>query len=398
MKDFIQPLEEKAAWVGERITASRAAQSETTLQKGRGLNYIWLGVTVLLVLVGIVMVYSASSRLAAERYHNSFYFAQKQAAFALFGFFALMLFRYIPYQVYQRWVYWAMGASLLSLILVLIPGIGSRVGGASRWFRLGGVSFQPAEFSKLVLVIFLAYSMTKKQAVMKTLSQGYLFHVGAVLIFMALVLAEPDLGMAISILLLTGVLLFVGGVRLRHLLLSLVPLIPLAYFLVWRVPYRRLRVLSYLNPWGDPLGSGFHLIHSFYAFGAGGLAGQGLGESHQKLFYLPEPHTDFIFSILGEELGFLGVSIVAALFLFFMIRCLLLALRKKDLFGIYLTVGITVMIVLQAFINMLVVMGLLPTKGLTLPFISYGGTSLLLNLICVGILMNISAQSQEESP
>ena len=394
----MNPLEEKTAWVGERITASRAAQSETTLQKGRGLDYIWLGVTVLLVLVGIVMVYSASSRLAAERYHNSFYFAQKQAAFALFGFFAMMLFRYIPYQVYQRWVYWAMGASLLSLILVLIPGIGSRVGGASRWFRLGGVSFQPAEFSKLVLVIFLAYSMTKKQAVMKTLSQGYLFHVGAVLIFTALVLAEPDLGMAISILLLTGVLLFVGGVRLRHLLFSLLPLIPLVYFLVWRVPYRRLRVLSYLNPWGDPLGSGFHLIHSFYAFGAGGVTGQGLGESHQKLFYLPEPHTDFIFSILGEELGFLGVSIVAALFLFFMIRCLLLALRKKDLFGIYLTVGITVMIALQAFINMLVVMGLLPTKGLTLPFISYGGTSLLLNLICVGILMNISAQSQEESP
>ena len=378
------------------MTASPGAESETTLQKGRGLNYIWLGLTVLLVLVGIVMVYSASSRLATERYHNSFYFAQKQAVFALFGFFALMLFRYIPYQVYQRWVYWAMGASLLTLILVLIPGIGSRVGGASRWFRLGGVSFQPAEFSKLVLVIFLAYSMTKKQAVMKTLSQGYLFHVGVVLIFMALVLAEPDLGMAISILLLTGVLLFVGGVRLKHLLLSLVPLIPLAYFLVWRVPYRRLRVLSYLNPWGDPLGSGFHLIHSFYAFGAGGLTGQGLGESHQKLFYLPEPHTDFIFSIVGEELGFLGVSIVAALFLFFMVRCLLLALRKKDLFGIYLTVGITVMIGLQAFINMLVVMGLLPTKGLTLPFISYGGTSLLLNLICMGILMNISAQSQEE--
>jgi cell division protein FtsW len=396
VNNFSQPLEEKAAFVGGRVTTAPGVESETPLQKGRGLNYIWLGLTVLLVLGGIVMVYSASSRLATERYHNSFYFAQKQAAFALFGFLALVIFRYIPYQVYQRWVYWAMGASLLTLILVLIPGIGSRVGGASRWFRLGGVSFQPAEFSKLVLVIFLAYSMTKKQAVMKTLSQGYLFHVGVVLIFMALVLAEPDLGMAISILLLTGVLLFVGGVRLKHLLLSLVPLIPLAYFLVWRVPYRRLRVLSYLNPWRDPLGSGFHLIHSFYAFGAGGLTGQGLGESHQKLFYLPEPHTDFIFSILGEELGFFGVVIVAALFLFFMIRCLLLALRKKDLFGIYLTVGITVIIGLQAFINMLVVMGLLPTKGLTLPFLSYGGTSLLLNLICMGILMNISAQSREE--
>ena len=156
------------------MTAVPGAESGTRLQKGRGLHYVWLVLTVLLVLVGIVMVYSASSRLAAERYHNSFYFAQKQAAFAIFGFFALMLFRYVPYQVYQRWVYWAMGASLLTLILVLIPGIGSRVGGASRWFRLGGVSFQPAEFSKLVLVIFLAYSMTKKQAVMQTLFQGFL--------------------------------------------------------------------------------------------------------------------------------------------------------------------------------------------------------------------------------
>ncbi|HSO72445.1 MAG TPA: FtsW/RodA/SpoVE family cell cycle protein, partial [Thermodesulfobacteriota bacterium] len=191
MNNFSQPLEDKAALAGGRMIASPGAESERTAPKGRSLNYVWLGLTVLLVLVGIVMVYSASSRLAAERYHNSFYFAQKQAAFALFGFFALMLFRYIPYQVYQRWIYWAMGASLFSLILVLIPGIGSRVGGASRWFRLGGVSFQPAEFSKLVLVIFLAYSMTKKQAVMKTLSQGSLFHVGVVLIFMTLVLAEP---------------------------------------------------------------------------------------------------------------------------------------------------------------------------------------------------------------
>ena len=398
--DHFSPLEEKAVLplAGGRRAVSAGAEPGTPPQQGRGLNVIWLGLTVLLVLVGIIMVYSASSRLAAERYHNSFYFAQKQVAFAVFGFIALLVFRTIPYQVYRRYVYWAMGISLLTLILVLMPGIGSRVGGASRWFRLGGVSFQPAEFSKLVLVIFLAYSMTKKQAVMKTLIQGFLFHVGVVLVFMALVLAEPDLGMAISILLLTVTMLFVGGVRVKHLLLSLVPLIPLAYLLVWRVPYRRLRVLSYLNPWGDPLGSGFHLIHSFYAFGTGGLTGQGLGESHQKLFYLPEPHTDFIFSIVGEELGFLGVLAVAVLFLFFMVRCLLLALRKKDLFGIYLTVGITVMIGLQAFINMLVVMGLLPTKGLTLPFISYGGTSLLLNLICMGILMNISAQNQEEAP
>jgi cell division protein FtsW len=358
----------------------------------RGFDFIGLGLTLVLVLLGIVMVYSASSRLAAERYHNSFYFVQKQAAFALFGFLALILFRYIPYQVYQRWIYWFMGASALSLILVLIPGLGTRVGGASRWFRLGGISFQPAEFSKLVLILFLAYSMTKKQAVMKSLAKGFIFHVGVVLFFVGLVLAEPDLGMAISILLLTAILLFIGGVRLRHLSLSLLAVVPLAYFLVWKVPYRRARVLSYLNPWGDPLGSGFHLIHSFYAFGSGGLTGQGLGESHQKLFYLPEPHTDFIFSIIGEELGFVGVLAVALIFLFFMVRSLRTALKGKDLFGLYLAAGISVMISLQAFINMLVVMGLLPTKGLTLPFISYGGTSLLLNLVCVGILMNISGQ------
>jgi cell division protein FtsW len=361
----------------------------------RGFDFIGLGLTLVLVLIGIVMVYSASSRLAAERYHNSFYFVQKQVVFALFGFLALVLFRHIPYQTYRRWIYWIMGASALSLILVLIPGLGTRVGGATRWFRWGGISFQPAEFSKLVLILFLAYSMTKKRDVMKTFSKGFGFHLGVVLFFVALVLAEPDLGMAINILLVTGVLLFVGGVRLRHLSLSLLAVVPLAYLLVWQVPYRRARVLSYLNPWGDPLGSGFHLIHSFYAFGSGGLTGRGLGESHQKLFYLPEPHTDFIFSIIAEELGFIGVLAVALLFLFLMARSLRTALKGKDLFGMYLAAGIAVMISLQAFINMLVVMGLLPTKGLTLPFISYGGTSLLLNLVCVGILMNIAAQNRK---
>ena len=184
--------------------------------KEKGQDWIGLGLISILVLLGVVMVYSASSRLAAERYHNSFYFAQKQLVFAGFGFMALILFRYLPYQNYQRrrWVGYILGISLLSLILVLIPGIGSKVGGASRWFRLGGISFQPAEFSKLALIIFLAYSMTKKQECLKSLSKGFLFHLGVVLVFVGLVLVEPDLGMAISILLLTGILLLVGGVRL----------------------------------------------------------------------------------------------------------------------------------------------------------------------------------------
>ena len=202
--------------------------------------------------------------------------------------------------------------------------------------------------------------------------------------------------MAITLILITGIMLFVGGVRIKHLILSILPMIPMAYFLVWRVPYRRMRVLSYLDPWKDPLGSGFHLKHSFLAFGSGGFSGRGLTGSQQKLFYLPEPHTDFIFSIVGEEFGFVGVFIIAALYLVLIIKCLQLAVKVKDLFGMYLVVGITVMIGFQALINMLVVMGLLPTKGLTLPFLSYGGSSLLLNMICIGILMNITAQNQGE--
>jgi cell division protein FtsW len=229
---------------------------------------------------------------------------------------------------------------------------------------------------------------------MKDLFKGFLFHWGVVGVFIVLVILEPDLGMAITMALITGIMLFVGGVRVRHLLVSIIPVIPLAYLLVWRVPYRRMRVLSYMDPWKDPLGSGFHLKHSFLAFGSGGLTGQGLGGSQQKLFYLPEPHTDFIFSIVGEELGFIGVTIIAALYLVLIIKSLKLAMKVKDLFGTYLVVGITVMIGFQALINMLVVMGLLPTKGLPLPFLSYGGSSLLLNMICIGILMNITAQHQ----
>jgi len=360
------------------------------------IDYVWLGVTLALVIFGIIMVYSASAHLAAKRYHNSFYFAQKQLAFAFFGFLVMIAFRFVPYQKLQKWVFWLLLASFLSLILVLIPGIGTRMGGASRWFRLGGISFQPAEFSKLILVIFLAHSMARNPDRMKDLKKGFLFHWGVVGVFIFLVLLEPDLGMALTLALITAIMLFVGGVRIKHLIVSIIPMIPLAYFLVWRVPYRRMRVLSYLDPWKDPLGSGFHLKHSFLAFGSGGFGGLGLTGSQQKLFYLPEPHTDFIFSIVGEEFGFLGVLIIAGLYLILIIKCLQLALRMKDFFGLYLVVGITVMIGFQAMINMLVVMGLLPTKGLTLPFISYGGSSLLLNMICVGILMNLTAQYQKE--
>ncbi len=215
-----------------------------------------------------------------------------------------------------------MGASAFPLILVLIPGIGTRVGGASRWFRLGGISFQPAEFSKLVLVIFLAYSMTKQRDVMKTFFKGFVFHLGVVRILCGLGSAEPDLGMAISLLLVTGMLLFVGGVRLRHLFLSLLPVVPLAYLLVWQVPYRRARVLSYLDPWRDPLGSGFHLIHSFSAFGSGGLTGQGLGKAIRSSFTSPNPIRTLFFPSLPRSWVLSGSWPWPSCFCFLMARSL----------------------------------------------------------------------------
>jgi cell division protein FtsW len=358
------------------------------------IDYLLLGISLTLVIVGVIMVYSASAHVAAKRFNNSFYFVQKQMAFALLGLLVMGVFRFIPYSCFQRWVYWLLAGTAILLTLVLIPGLGSRMGGASRWFRLGGVSLQPAEFSKLAVIIFLSYYLAKHRDHVKNPIQGLVVPSAVVVLFVGLILLEPDMGMAISLLLITGILLFVGGTRLRYLLLSVLPLIPMGYFLIWKVPYRKMRVLSYLDPWKDPLGSGFHLKHSFLAFGSGGLTGQGLGASQQKLFYLPEPHTDFIFSIVGEEFGFLGVVFLATLYLILVVKSLRLAFKVQDLFGLYLTVGISVIIGFQAFINILVVMGLLPTKGMTLPFISYGGSSLLLNLICIGILMNISAQQQ----
>jgi len=355
-------------------------------------DFVWLGTILCLVVIGIIMVYSSSAHVAIREKGNSFYFAFRQMIFAFFGLGILLFFRFLPYQKLQKGVPWLMAVTLLSLFLVLVPGIGYRVGGASRWFRIFGISVQPSEFAKLVVVNFLAWSMARRPEILTDFKKGYLFHWAVVGVFILLIIKEPDLGMGVMITLVTAVMLFIGGVRIKHLVLSALPLIPLAYFLVWRVPYRWARVLSFMDPWKDPLGSGFHLKHSFLAFGSGGWFGQGLSQSKMKLFYLPEPHTDFILSIIGEEFGFLGVLVIIALYLILIIKCFQLTLRVTDPFGRYLVVGISVLIGLQALVNMLVVMGLVPTKGLTLPFLSYGGSSLILNMICIGILMNIASQ------
>jgi len=267
------------------------------------------------------------------------------------------------------------------------------VGGASRWFSLGGFSFQPSELVKFTLAVYMAYSMSKKGSNMELFSNGLLPHLLMAGLFMLLIVFQPDLGTSVIIGCWIMIVLFIGGVKLWQLF----SVLSLASLVVWRLvlqaDYRMHRWLAFLNPWDDPHGIGFQIIHSFLAFGSGGLLGAGLGSSKQKLFYLPEPHTDFALSIVGEEMGFLGVAAIVILFALLIMRGIKIALNARDLYSSYLALGLICLIGLQAAVNMGVVMGLLPTKGLALPFISYGGSSLIFNLLSIGILLNISSKT-----
>ncbi|MGD8894126.1 MAG: putative lipid II flippase FtsW, partial [Desulfobacterales bacterium] len=279
--------------------------------------------------------------------------------------------------------------ALIFLAAILITEFGYSAGGAKRWFRLGSFSFQPSEFARFALVIYLAYSMNKKKDMLKDFYVGFMPHIMILFIFTALIIFQPDFGSVIILGVLTWVMLFVGGVRIWHLIASLVLITPIAYFFMVSADYRLKRIMSFLNPWQYSANDGYQIVHSLMAFGTGGIWGTGIGKGYQKLFYLPEPHTDFIFSVVGEELGLWGVLIILGLYILIFWRGIFIAGNCKDSFGSFLAIGLTTAIGLQVCVNMGVALGLLPTKGLTLPFLSYGGTSLLLNMASIGILMNI---------
>ena len=344
------------------------------------------------VILGIIMVYSSSSVTAAKNFGTSTYFLKRQICFAGIGFLLMFLAMKVRYQYLKHFVYYILIGSILLLVLVLIPGVGTTVGGSTRWFRFGPISFQPSEFTKLALIIFLAYSLSNKTNKIKTFAVGFLPHVIVTLTLAILVLLQPDFGSAMILVMLFTILIFAAGSNLKHIGSFLAMGTVGAYFLISAVSYRLERFTAFLNPWNDPMATGFQIIQSFLAFGSGGLWGTGLGNGKQKLFYLPEAHTDFIFSIIGEELGFIGVLGIIILFIILAYCGIKICSNAPDLFGTYLALGITSFIVLHAVINLGVVMGLLPTKGSTLPFISYGGTSLIVNLTGIGILLNISSQ------
>ncbi len=347
------------------------------------------GTVIALIAFGVVMVYSASAVFASQRYDNAYFFLMRQGIFALVALPMMVAIARIDYHRYRPFTYPLLGVVVMLLAIVGL-GFGHSAGGAARWISIGPFHVQPAEMAKVVLIFWLAHSLGKKGEKIKTFSVGFLPHVLVAGFLMVLCLAQPDFGSAVMIGLLTFILLFTAGARLGYILGAGILALPIVYALIASSPYRMRRILSFLEPFQHRQGAGYQVAESLLSFGSGGLTGVGIGDSRQKLFYLPEAHTDFISAIIGEELGFIGLSLLIVAFLIVFVRGIRAAFRAADPYGTYLAVGITMFLGMQAFTNLAVAMGLVPTKGLVLPFISYGGSSLLVNAAAVGVLLNVS--------
>jgi cell division protein FtsW len=349
-------------------------------------------VTLVLVGFGIAMVFSSSAIVAKEKFGDPNYFSFKQLIFAALGLAVMFVVMKVDYHTYKHP---AVVFSALAIVVALLVVVFFLAAAANthRWIQLAGFSVQPSELSKLALIFFLAYFLERRKGNVNDLTFTLVPIAVIVAILAGLIVLQPDLGTAISLLVISFVLLFVAGLDLRWIAASAIVALPTFYLLVFRVKYRRDRILAFMNPWEEPLGRGFQIIQSLLSVASGGIAGLGFMEGKQKLFYLPEAHTDFIFAVVGEELGMIGTCALLLLFSVFLWRGVRTSLRAPDLFGFYLGLGITMMVCVQAFINMSVVLGLLPTKGIPLPFLSYGGSSFVVMLAAVGILLNVSQQS-----
>lgn len=349
-----------------------------------------------LVGIGLVMVYSASSVVAYDRLDDSAYFLKRQAVWIALGLAAMWLAGSIHYQRLRALTVPLLVAAAVLLVLVLVPGIGRVAGGARRWIVVGPLSFQPVEVAKLALVLYLAHFVTRRGIAIRRLRWGVLPPLAITAGFGVLVLRQPDMGSALVLGAVAMVVLFLGGARLLHLGAVAVASLPILAVAVAAADYRLQRVVAFLNPWRDPQGSGFHIIQSLLAFGSGGIFGVGLGASRQKFFYLPERHTDFIFAILGEELGLIGTLGLLLLFALLAYRGFRIARAAPDRYAALLAAGITATITGQALMNMGVAAGLLPVTGIPLPFVSFGGSSLVVTMIQIGVLMNISQYAHDD--
>ena len=363
---------------------------KTREEQPGNVDIVLLAVSAVLVGTGVIMVYSSSTILAMNIFGDSYFFIKRQMIWMALGSLALMLAARYPYRNWQKWVKPGLLLCFGLLIAVLVLSIGKTVGGARRWLMLGPISFQPAELVKVVMVIYLADILARKREVLTSLVQGLLPRLAVLGGAAALLVLQPDLGTAVILILVGCGMLYLAGARFSHLLSLGLAALPVIFVLIYRVPYRRRRLEAYLDPWQEPLGSGFQIVQSYLALGSGGLWGRGLCESQQKFFYLPAPHTDFIFSILGEELGFVGTFMITLLFGLVIWRGFSIARHCPETFGKLLASGITLLLGVQAVINIGVTTGLVPTKGMTLPFISAGGSSLFFSLVAIGILLSVS--------
>ncbi len=353
-------------------------------------------VVVILSSIGVLMILSASSIRALQDYGDIYYFFRRQLIFIVAGFFLMFVFSQIYYRNYLYHSRKLVLLSLFLLLLVLFPAFGVTIQGSRRWINLGIFNFQPSEFTKLAIVIYLSSFVCRKEKRIQSFSQGIIPTMFVVTTMFILISLQPDMGTAITLFMVAILILIVGGIKIKHLFLIGLPGSVFLVYYITTADYRINRILTFIDPWKDPRGAGYHIIQSLLALGSGGITGVGPGGSRQKFLYLPEPGTDFIFAIIGEELGFLGTAFVIVLFGYLTYTGIKISLNAPDLFGSMLASGITIMIIVQVFVNIGAVTSLLPVTGITLPFISYGGSSLLIMMTAVGILLNISRYEQVE--
>jgi len=378
------------------FTGEPAASREKSKGGRHGLPLevqLWIEIS-LLIGLGLIMIYSASSIMALRKFSDGTHYMKRQFVCMGLGIGAMLVTRRIPYRSYKAYVPWMLIGALAALFLVLIPGLGAEINNARRWFQFKIFLLQPAEYAKVIWVMYLSVSLSKKQEKIRKMGVGFWPHVILCGMISMLLMLEPDFGTTFMIACLTGLMLAAGGVPFGHLFM-LIPFGALGFYrFVYHVPYRWERVTAFLNPWTDPLDSGYQLIQAWIAVGSGGLWGKGLGAGQQKLFYLPEAYTDFILAVVGEELGFIGILVVSLLFFSLFWTGLCVSRNAPDFMGTLMALGLTMFLTLQALLNMGVVLGLMPTKGLPLPFISYGGSAFTANCVAMGILMNIARSGE----
>lgn len=350
---------------------------------------------IIISLFGLLMIYSSSYVWAEYKFDDPYKFVKTQGLFLVVGYVLMFFMLKIPYTKYLNKSNLIFIGCVVLLILVLIPGIGTVRNGSRSWFGIGGFGIQPSEFAKLGMIMFTSKYLAFNEKVLKDIKRGVLPILGMLLLVFGLIMLQPDFGTGVIIVMSIVVLLFVSGVPMGFFVkIGILGILGVAGLIIM-APYRMKRIVSFLNPWSDPLGSGFQIIQSLYAIGPGGLLGLGFGNSIQKHFYLPEPQTDFIFAIISEEFGFMGVLIVAALFILIISRGFHIAINCENKFGKYLAFGITFQLAFQCLLNLMVVVGLIPVTGVTLPFLSYGGSSLLITMFSMSVLLNISKFNYE---